>query len=120
MKTIVIKRIYEDASDEDGYRILVDRLWPRGITKLRAKLDEWSKEVAPSTELRKWFGHKPERFEEFSKLYKDELKNKTEELNRIRTIAETQNLTLLYAAKDLKINHAVVLQEVLNDNKIIY
>jgi len=118
MNMIQIKRVYEDASSrEDGYRILVDRLWPRGVSRIRAKLDEWDKEVAPSTELRKWFGHKPERFDEFSELYRGELKKKTKELDRIRNIAEKQIVTLLYGAKDPKINHAIVLQEVLNQTK---
>ncbi len=116
MNKIEIKRIYEDASPDDGYRILVDRLWPRGISKIRAKLDEWDKNVAPSTELRKWFDHKPERFDEFSELYKDELKEKTEELNRIRTIAQKQKITLLYGARDPKVNHAIVLQTVLSQS----
>jgi uncharacterized protein YeaO (DUF488 family) len=115
LKTIQIKRIYEDAESSDGYRILVDRLWPRGITKERAHLDEWDKEAAPSTELRKWFGHKPERFDEFSDLYKEELNRKTDELNRIREIAKKQKVTLLFAARDLKINHAAVLLEVLKE-----
>lgn len=113
MKTIQIKRIYEEASSDDGYRILVDRLWPRGISKERAKLNDWEKEVAPSAELRKWFGHQPERFEEFKKLYKKELKEKTEELQRIQHLAQKQKITLLYSAKDTQMNQAVVLQEVL-------
>ena len=113
MKNIQIKRIYEDASPDDGYRILVDRLWPRGISKVRAKLDEWNKEIAPSTEIRKWFEHKTERFQEFSDLYKEELSDKKDELNRIKTIAEKQKITLLYAARDPKINQAIILLEVL-------
>ena len=117
MKPIRLKRIYEDAETEDGYRILVDRLWPRGVSKIRAKLDEWNKEVAPSTELRKWFDHQAERFEEFSSLYEEELKEKKEELEQIREIAEKQTVTLLYAAHDPKFNHAVVLQNVLNQRK---
>ena len=115
MKTIQIKRIYEDAEATDGYRILVDRIWPRGITKERAHLDEWDKEVAPSTELRKWFHHSEQKFEEFEKLYREELKSKPEELNKIREIAKKQKVTLLFAARDLKINHAAVLLEVLKE-----
>lgn len=117
MKLIQIKRIYEDASAEDGYRILVDRLWPRGVSKIRAKLDEWDKEVPPSTELREWFDHQPAKFEEFTELYEEELKAKKEELERIRKIADKQTVTLLYGARDPKINHAVVLQNVLNQRK---
>ncbi len=110
-----IKRIYEDAEKSDGYRILIDRLWPRGVSKEKAHLDEWDKEIAPSTELRKWFGHVPERFEEFAKRYKEELIPKTDDLKRIRAIAKKQNLTLLYSAHDPKYNQAVVLLEILNE-----
>lgn len=113
MDSIKIKRIYEDASENDGYRILVDRLWPRGISKQRAKLDEWAKTIAPSTELRKRFGHKAERFEEFAKLYKQELHLQNEELDRVRKIAKNRQVTLLYAAKDERINHAIVLKNIL-------
>lgn len=113
---ISIKRIYEDSSSEDGYRMLVDRLWPRGMSKEKANLDEWNKSVAPSTDLRKWFGHRPERFEEFSQHYESELENHQDELNRLRDIAKKQNLTLLYAAKNPEINHAVVLKKVLENN----
>ncbi len=112
-----IKRIYEDASDNDGYRILVDRLWPRGITKARAHLDEWNKNIAPSPELRKWFCHKAELFDEFSRLYSEELDKHTDELTRIINISKQQNVTLLYAAKDPEINHAVVLENKLSDMK---
>ncbi|MBD1422139.1 DUF488 domain-containing protein [Sphingobacterium chuzhouense] len=112
-----IKRIYEAPEPEDGYRMLIDRIWPRGVSKGEANLDEWNKDIAPSTELRKWFGHKPEFFEEFSKRYKVELRNKTEELKRIKAIAKKQNLTLLYAAKNEQINQAVVLEEVLEGIK---
>ena len=113
MNPITIKRIYEDASENDGYRILVDRLWPRGISKQRAKLDEWLKTIAPSTELRNWFGHKEERFAEFAKLYKRELHLQNEELKRVRKIAEKKQVTLLYAAKDTQINHAIILRNIL-------
>lgn len=110
---IQIKRIYDEPEKQDGYRILVDRLWPRGMTKERAHLDEWNKEVAPSDELRKWFGHKMENFEEFSRKYKAELKDKGEELQRIRELAEDKMVTLLYAARDTDVNHARVLLNVL-------
>lgn len=114
MKSIEVKRIYEIHSDSDGYRILVDRLWPRGLKKEKAEIDEWNKNIAPSTELRKWFGHKPENFEQFTALYKTELSTKAEDLKRINAIAKSQNITLLYAAKDECINHAIILQEVLH------
>lgn len=110
---IQIKRIYEEAGEKDGYRILVDRLWPRGVTKEKARLDEWDKEIAPSDDLRKWFGHKMENFEEFTRKYKAELKDKGEELQRIRELAEKQNVTLLYAARNTEVNHARVLLSVL-------
>lgn len=115
MKTLKIKRAYEEASEEDEYRVLVDRLWPRGISKEKAKLDEWLKELGPSTELRKWFGHQPELFPEFKQKYKVELKEKTEELSHLKAILKNQNLTLVYSAKDEQHNQAVVLKEVLEE-----
>jgi uncharacterized protein YeaO (DUF488 family) len=113
MKGIKLKRIYEDASNDDGYRVLVDRLWPRGVSKEEAKLDEWDKEIAPSTELRKWFDHKEERFDEFAHRYREELKDKKETLDKLREKAKHNMLCLLYAAKDPEINQAVVLRDVL-------
>jgi uncharacterized protein YeaO (DUF488 family) len=113
MESIKIKRIYDNPSVDDGYRILVDRIWPRGISKKDANLDEWNKEIAPSTELRKWFGHKEERFDEFGRLYCEELMTKTDELTRLKTLAKREVITLLYGAKNLAINHAVVLKEFL-------
>ena len=117
MNKINIKRIYETPLVEDGYRMLVDRLWPRGLKKEDAAIDEWNKIIAPSTELRKWFGHKAENFERFTEAYKIELRAKLEELERIKSIAKTQNLTLLYAAKDKKINHARILLSVIKAEK---
>lgn len=114
MKPIVIKRIYEEVSDKDGYRILVDRIWPRGISKEEANLEEWIKNIAPSTALRKWFNHQEDHFEEFTVKYKEELLNQMEELNRMRKIAETKQVTLLYAAKDTHLNQAIVLRNILN------
>ncbi|MBS1491357.1 MAG: DUF488 domain-containing protein [Bacteroidetes bacterium] len=108
-----IKRIYDKPEPDDGYRMLVDRLWPRGISKEAAALNEWNKEIAPSTDLRQWFNHTPELFSEFKKRYRQELKTKAGELKRIKSIARQQNLTLLYAAKDPAINQAVVLLEIL-------
>ena len=117
MKTIDIKRIYDEPSDKDGYRVLVDRIWPRGISKKDASLDEWNKEIAPTTELRKWFDHEEERFKEFSKRYHEELKDKENDLEKLRKIAKKGTLTLLYAAKNPEINQAVVLKEVLSKGK---
>ncbi len=114
---INIKRIYEEPSGADGYRVLVDRLWPRGISKDAAKLDEWDKELAPSTELRKWFDHKAERVDEFVRQYHEELKGKEAELNKLRKRAEDETLCLLYAAKDHELNQAAVLKEVLSNIK---
>ena len=113
MQTIRIKRIYDDQTEDDGYRVLVDRLWPRGVSKQRANLDEWNKEVAPSTEIRKWFDHKEERFEEFALMYRDELKEKETQLNELRAIAKDEPLSLLYAARSPIVNHAIVLRDVL-------
>ncbi|HRN94087.1 MAG: DUF488 domain-containing protein [Chitinophagales bacterium] len=112
-----IKRIYEKPDKADGYRILVDRIWPRGISKETAALDEWEKEIAPSTELRKWFGHKPELYPEFKVRYKEELKSCTAILERIKSISKKKPTTLLYSAKDEIHNQAVVLLEVLEKMK---
>ncbi|MGG4554349.1 DUF488 domain-containing protein [Paenibacillus humicus] len=110
-----IKRIYENPAFEDGKRILVDRIWPRGISKAEAQLDLWMKEIAPSTGLRKWFAHKPERYAEFSKRYEQELAAQEVKvyIEQLRSWMESGTVTLLYAAKDQKHNHALVLQEVL-------
>ncbi len=113
MESIKIKRIYDKPLDDDGYRILVDRIWPRGISKKAAALDEWNKEISPSTELRKWFDHTEERFDEFGRLYREELITKTEEINRLQTHAKREVITLLYGARNPVINHAVVLKEFL-------
>lgn len=113
MKEFKIKRIYDEPSDDDGYRILVDRLWPRGVSKKAANLNEWNKEIAPSPELRKWFDHKKERFEEFAWRYRLELKEKEDLLNELRQAAKHETVSLLYAAKNPEINHAVVLKDVL-------
>jgi uncharacterized protein YeaO (DUF488 family) len=110
---IRLKRAYEPASAEDGSRVLVDRLWPRGVSKQEAKLDEWDKELAPSGELREWFGHEPGRFAEFRRRYIDELRANAPRLQELRRRARTGTLTLVYAAHDSQHNDAVVLAEVL-------
>ncbi len=112
---IQIKRIYEKAANRDGTRILVDRVWPRGVSKEDAKLDEWMKDIAPSKELRKWFDHKEERFDGFSKKYKKELKDHSDLVEQLLEKAKEKRLTLLYGAKDEKHNQAVVLKEYLED-----
>jgi uncharacterized protein YeaO (DUF488 family) len=108
-----LKRAYEPASDEDGYRVLVDRLWPRGVSKKQAKLDEWDQELAPSSQLREWFGHQPDRFPEFRRRYIDELRGNAPRLRELRRRARTGTLTLVYSAHDSEHNDAVVLAEVL-------
>ena len=114
--TIRLKRIYDDAEADDGRRVLVDRLWPRGIAKDDARLDEWCKAVAPSDELREWFHEdRDERWEEFRKRYREELGEAGEDLDRLAEAARDEGLTLLTAAKDRERNHAVVLEEVLAD-----
>lgn len=110
-----LKRIYEKPAPQDGYRVLIDRLWPRGVSKEDAALDEWNKNVSPSTNLRKWFDHQPELFEQFSKKYKEELLQHTDDLEKLKSISETQELTLLYASKDEVNNHSVVLLDVLKN-----
>ncbi len=112
---IKIKRIYEPATRNDGYRILVDRLWPRGVTKGFAALDLWSKNMAPSNELRRWFNHQPERFIEFSKRYYAELSHKKDLIKKIITNTGKKQITLLYAARNKKCNHAIVLNQFLSD-----
>lgn len=114
MKEIKIKRVYEEPSPEDGVRILVDRLWPRGIKKSDLVMDAWIKEIAPSTELRKWFHHDPSRFEEFAKKYKRELNENQEVWFPLIEKYLPGKITLLYGARDPIINHARCLQEYLN------
>ncbi|MEO6859035.1 MAG: DUF488 family protein [Solirubrobacteraceae bacterium] len=108
-----MKRAYDPAASSDGYRVLVDRLWPRGVSRARAKLDEWEKELAPSAELRKWFGHEPSRFEEFRRRYIAELRGQRSRLTALRRRARAGTLTLVYGARDSEHNEAVVLAEVL-------
>ncbi len=108
------KRIYDPPSPEDGRRVLIDRLWPRGVKKEEAKIDEWLRDIAPSTELRKWFAHDPEKWREFKGRYKKELNNKTELIEALRAEAKKGTLTLLFAAKDTEHVNAVVLKEVLD------
>ena len=109
----MLKRAYEPPEKIDGTRILVDRLWPRGVSKAEARLDEWIKEVAPSTELRKWFGHDPERWAEFRRRYRAELAGHSEIVTHLRRLAREGTLTLIYGAKDEAHNEAVVLRNVL-------
>lgn len=114
MNQIILHRIYDKSITPEGIRILIDRLWPRGLKKEDANIDYWFKEVAPSSELRKWFGHKPERFEEFRLKYFQELRNDEEKCQKVDEICQMldeNNVILLYGAKDIEKNHAVVLKE---------
>lgn len=114
MNQIILHRIYDKSITPEGIRILIDRLWPRGLKKEDANIDYWFKEVAPSSELRKWFGHKPERFEEFRLKYFQELRNDEEKCQKVDEICQMldeNNVILLYGAKDTEKNHAVVLKE---------
>lgn len=111
--TIKIKRVYEEPDAADGKRILVDRLWPRGLTKEKAKVDIWLKEIAPSTELRKWFGHDPKRWPQFQSRYLDELKSHNEQIQLLKHEAARSPVTLLYGARDEEHNEAVILQRLL-------
>ncbi len=109
---ILHKRIYEPVKEKDGYRILIDRLWPRGVSKEKARLDHWLKDIAPSPSLRKWFAHDPAKWEDFKKAYREELRQKKQLLQEVRQLEKDHGtVTLLYAARDDKHNHAVVLQE---------
>jgi uncharacterized protein YeaO (DUF488 family) len=108
-----LKRAYDPVESTDGYRVLIDRLWPRGVSRKRAKLDGWEKELPPSTELRQWFGHDPKRFEEFRRRYIEELRSKRPRLAGLRRRARKGTLTLVYSAGDTEHNDAVVLAEVL-------
>ena len=108
-----VKRVYELAGPEDGARVLVDRLWPRGVSKEKARIDLWLKDIAPSDALRNWFGHKEERWEEFKKKYRKELEGKKELVGRLKTIKEKGTITLLFAAKNIERNNAIVLRDIL-------
>ena len=114
---IVIKRIYEPAEASDGYRVLVDRLWPRGIKKEMAEVDLWAQDIAPSVPLRKWFNHEPEKFETFKKGYMQELKKNKSVADFLEKIEPHDTVTLLYGAKDNAHNHALVLQDFLQKNQ---
>jgi uncharacterized protein YeaO (DUF488 family) len=109
-----IRRIYDPPAADDGRRVLVDRLWPRGLSREDARIDEWLKEIAPSDGLRKWFGHDPARWEEFRKRYREELHGHGELLERLRAEGRQGTVTLLFAAKDEERNNAVVLKELLS------
>lgn len=106
-----IKRVYDDISQQDGKRVLVDGVWPRGIKKEDLEHDEWMKDIAPSTDLRKWFNHDADKWDEFKKRYKKELKDHKEDLKQLKEDSDGHNVTLLFAAKDEEHNQAVVIKE---------
>lgn len=112
-KNVKLKRAYDDPMAADGMRILVDRLWPRGVKKEGAAIDLWAKDLAPSTELRKWFGHDPARWTEFRRRYTAEIRQHTELLDKIRKLARRGTVTLIYAARDQEHNEAVTIRDML-------
>ncbi len=112
-----LKRVYEPPAPEDGVRVLVDRLWPRGLRKADAAVDRWLKELAPSTELRQWFGHEPARWAGFRKRYRSELAERAGLLGELRSLARRQPVTLLFAARDEAHNEAVVLRDCLHPRR---
>ena len=114
---IRLKRAYEQAATSDGYRVLIDRLWPRGISRDAARLDEWARDLAPSGELRRWFGHDPSRFAEFRRRYTVELGGQEDKLRELRRRARTGPLTLVYGAHDKEYNDAVVLAQILRSGR---
>jgi uncharacterized protein YeaO (DUF488 family) len=111
-----VKRIYDEPGPDDGYRVLIDHVWPRGVSRERAKLDEWARERAPSDDLRRWFAHDPGRFEEFRSRYRDELAHRRAALLELARRASNGPVTILYAARDQQHNNAVALAEVLRDS----
>jgi uncharacterized protein YeaO (DUF488 family) len=110
---IKLKRVYERAEPNDGFRVLVDRLWPRGLSKEKAHIDDWLRDIAPSTELRKWFGHDPEKWPEFQRRYGAELRTKTQLLEKLLADAAGRDITLVYASRERRYNNVTVLKEVL-------
>ena len=114
---IKLKRVYESPSPEDGLRVLVDRLWPRGLTKERAAIDVWAKDVAPSTEVRKWFGHDPAKWKQFQIRYRKELHENKDALQELKQQIKGKTVTLVYGARDEEHNEALVLKKVLKRRK---
>lgn len=119
--SVVLKRIYDEGVKTGGYRVLVDRVWPRGISKAKSQLDEWAKIISPSPSLRKWFNHDPERYEEFKVLYWKELNDSDEAKGKFKELQEkaiNQRVILLYGAKNPKYNHAVILKDWLKGKEV--
>ena len=115
MTTYRVKRVYEDPGEDDGYRVLVDRLWPRGVSKERAQLDEWCKDVAPSDDLRKWFHHEEQKFEEFERRYREELDANEQVPEVIARWEQHPVVTLLFATRERERNQAVVIRDALEE-----
>jgi uncharacterized protein YeaO (DUF488 family) len=115
MAPVQIKRAYDDVEPGDGYRVLIDHVWPRGISRERARLNEWARDLAPSDALRTWFDHEPVRFARFRTRYRDELAGQAERIDALRERAEQGPMTIVYAARDREHNNAVVLAEMLRD-----
>ncbi len=116
---IKIKRIYEKASAEDGYRLLVDQLWPRGLTKEKARVDRWLKEIAPSKELRKWYNHEPEKWPEFKRRYFEELDENNSLVDELIAIIRGRDVTFLFSSKEPELNNAFALKEYIEKKKKI-
>ena len=115
--TIAIKRAYDKPGPRDGLRILIDRLWPRGVSKAKLKLDAWPRDLTPSTSLRKWYGHEPARFAEFRRRYKAELAKHKEQLKALRAMIKGRAVTLITATRELDLSHAAVLRRILQQKK---
>lgn len=115
MSGVRIRRVYDPPEPEDGFRILIDRVWPRGVSKEEARVDEWRRDLAPSTELRRWFGHDPARFDEFRRRYRAELEQAADALDELVERARDGVVTLVYGARDTEHNNAVVLRELLEE-----
>lgn len=114
---IKVKRIYDPPSPDDGKRILIDRLWPRGMKKEKAHIDEWLKEISPSNELRKWYSHDPAKWTEFKKRYRAEISKQTELLKKIKNEGKKGTVTLLFSTKELELNNAVALKEIIEGTR---
>ena len=112
---IKLKRVYETPAPDDGVRVLVERLWPRGLTKEAAAVDLWVKEIAPSPELRKWYAHDPDKWPEFQRRYKAELREKPSELDEFRKVVDSETVTFVFAARDLERNSALLLRSFLEE-----
>jgi uncharacterized protein YeaO (DUF488 family) len=111
--SIAIKRAYDKPSPQDGVRILIDRLWPRGLSKLKLKIDAWPRELTPSTDLRKWYGHEPARFAEFRRRYRTELAERAKELGALRAMVRGRAATLITATREVDLSHAAVVREIM-------